>query len=119
MTSVTWATVALAMTKEERLFLWTGVLLVVIVAGAMVIARVDAWRKRQMEAGDETPTHVGSFRAMFDRGELSREEYDEVLRRMAAKAGAKAKPVVTPAPAPNPDPPPAAEGPPASPTPSG
>jgi hypothetical protein len=97
----TWATVALAMTKEERLFLWTGVLAVVIIAGALVIARVDRWRKRQMESGDDAPTHIGSFREMFDNGELSREEYDEVLRRMAAKAGAKGKVA-----APSPDSPP-------------
>jgi hypothetical protein len=108
-----------ALTKEERLFLWTGVLAVVIIAGALVIARVDRWRKRQMEAGDDSPTHIGSFREMFDRGEISREEYDELLRRMAAKAGAKGK-LGTPAmaPAAPPTPPgeaPAPEAPPASP----
>ena len=110
MTCLTWVPVTLAMTKEERLFLWTGVLAVVIIAGAMVIARVDRWRKRQMDVGDETPTHVGSFRDMFENGELSREEYDEVLRRMAAKANAKVK-VVTAAPPPE-SPPPASENPP-------
>jgi hypothetical protein len=106
------------MTKEERLFLWTGVLAVVIIAGALVIARVDRWRKRQMEAGDETPTHIGSFREMFDNGEISREEYDEVLRRMAAKANAKVKVVTPPPPAsPSENPPPASpENPPPSPS---
>jgi hypothetical protein len=114
MTCPTWASVALAMTKEERLFLWTGVLAVVIIAGAMVIARVDRWRKRQMETGDETPAHIGSFREMFENGELSREEYDEVLRRMAAKAAAKGK-LVTPLPAPPQTPPANPESPPAEP----
>jgi len=103
----------LALTKEESLFLWTGVLAVVIIVGAMIIARVDRWRKRQMEAGDETPAHIGSFRAMFEKGELSREEYDGVLRRIAAKAAAKGKPVSPPAPLT--EPPPATEGPPVSP----
>src|SRR5205807_1332103 len=68
-----------ALTKEERLFLWTGVLAVVIIAGALIIARIDRWRKRQMADGDDSPAHLGSFREMFERGELSRAEYDEVL----------------------------------------
>lgn len=108
--------VVLALTKEERLFLWTGVLALVIVAGALVVARVDKWRKRQMADGDETPAHLGSFRDLFERGELTRAEYDGVLRRIAAKAAAKGKPVSPPAlVTPAEVPPPAAEGPPVPP----
>jgi hypothetical protein len=36
---------------------------------------------------------------MYERGELTREQYDRVLRRMAERAGGKPKPVPTTAPA--------------------
>jgi hypothetical protein len=99
-----------ALTKEERLILWSGVLLGVLVVGAMFIARLDRWRKRQMEgAGDPDP--VMSFREMYERGEISKEEYDRVLRQVAERVGAKPKPAVVP-PAASPQEP--AAGPPAT-----
>ena len=106
-----WATPILALTKEERLVLWVGVLAAVLVVGAMFIARLDRWRKRQMEHQDDVADHLGSFRSMFERGELSKEEYERVLRKMAERAGAKPKPApATPPPAesPAPEEPPAA-----------
>jgi hypothetical protein len=86
----------LALTKEERLFLWIGVLVGVLILGGIIISRIDRWRKRQMEDRDDAPEHLGSFRAMYENGELSREEYERVLHRMAAKVGAKPKPTPTP-----------------------
>ena len=38
-----------------------------------------------------------SFRELYERGELSKEEYDRVLRRVAERVGAKPKPVPVPA----------------------
>ena len=90
-----WTFPILALTKEERLILWVSVLLGVLVVGAMILARVDRWRKRQMEDVDDTPEHIGSFREMYERGELTKEQYDRVLRRMAERAGGKPKPVPT------------------------
>jgi hypothetical protein len=81
----------LALTKEERLFLWIGVLLGVLVVGGMIVSRIDRWKKRQLEDRDDAPEHLGSFRAMYENGELSKEEYERVLHRMAAKVGAKPK----------------------------
>jgi hypothetical protein len=107
-----------ALTKEENLFLWSGVLVAVLLLGAYLISRLDRWRKRQMQAEDDSPGHVMSFREMYARGELSKEEYDRVLRRVAERAGAKPKPVsVEPAASPQ-DPaagPPATEEPPTPP----
>jgi hypothetical protein len=110
---VAWAAPVFAMTKEERLFLWVGVLVGVLLLGAFIIARVDRWRKRQMEDVDDSAQQVGSFRAMFERGELSQEEYDRVLRRMAERVGAKPKPVPTLAGPPASEPPASQEPPPA------
>jgi hypothetical protein len=82
-----------ALTKQENLLVWSGVLIGVLLFGAYVISRLDRWRKRQMEAEDDGPGHVLSFREMHERGELSKEEYDRVLRRVAERSGAKARPV--------------------------
>ena len=106
----------LGLTKEERLILWSGVLLGVLVLGAVVIARLDRWRKRQMEGADD-PDPVMSFRELYERGEISKAEYDRVLRRVAERVGAKPRPVpVPPATAQEPAAgPPATEEPPAPP----
>jgi hypothetical protein len=106
----------LGLTKEERLILWTGVLLGVLVIGAVFIARLDRWRKRQLEGADD-PDLVMSFRELYERGEISKEEYGRVLRRVAERVGARPKPVPVPPAAPQ-EPaagPPATEEPPAPP----
>jgi hypothetical protein len=108
----------LALTKEERLILWSGVLLGVLVLGAVVIARLDRWRKRQIEGAVDDSDPVMSFREMYDRGEISKEEYDRVLRRVAERVGAKPKPVPVPPAASHQEPaagPPATEEPPTPP----
>jgi hypothetical protein len=97
MTVSAWVAPVLALTKEERLFLWVSVLAGVLIVGAVIIARVDRWRKRQMEDEDDFgPEQLGNFREMFERGELSKEEYDRVLRRMAERVGVKPKPKTVP-----------------------
>jgi hypothetical protein len=94
MAVLVWAApLAVTLTKEERLLLWVSVLVGVLLVGAWIIARVDRWRKRQMEDADDSPDQMMSFRALYERGELSKEEYDRVLRRVADRAGAKPKPV--------------------------
>ena len=98
---------ALSLSKEERLFLWVSVLAGVLLIGAIFLARLDRWRKRQMEDRDESPAQLGSFRELYERGEISKAEYDRVLKRIAdrAVAKAKAKPVVAAGPEPTPAPP--------------
>jgi len=88
-----------ALAKQENLLLWSGVLVGVLLLGAFVISRLDRWRKRQMEGADD-PDPVMSFRELYERGELSKEEYDRVLRRVAERVGAKPKPVPVPPAAP-------------------
>ncbi len=94
MTLLAWPVPLLALTKEERLFIWTGVFAAVIIVAAMFLARVDRWRKRQFEAEDDSPEHLGSFRELYERGEISKGEYDRVMKRIAAKAFNKPNPVV-------------------------
>jgi hypothetical protein len=116
MTVQAWVAPVLALTKEERLFLWVSVFAGVLILGGLFIGRVDRWRKRQMENADDAPEQLGTFRDMFVRGELSKEEYDRVLRRMAERVGAKPKPKPVPAGAQEPDSePPATQEPPTPP----
>ena len=115
MAVLVWAApLAVTLTKEQRLFLWVSVLVGVLLIGAAFIARVDRWRKRQMEGADDAPDQLTSFRALYESGELSKEEYDRVLRRVAERAGAKPKPKPVPAGAhpPAPEPPATQEPPP-------
>lgn len=104
-----------ALSGEERFLFWVGILLAVLVIGGMLIGRLDRWRKRQMEVLDETSNHVGSFRALYERGEISKEEYDRVLRRVGERAGMKVKPVTITAVVPPKNDPPATEDPPSAP----
>ncbi|HEX3147697.1 MAG TPA: hypothetical protein VHR66_06410 [Gemmataceae bacterium] len=85
----------LALTKEEHLLLWVSVLVGVLLLGAIIIARVDRWRKRQMEPDDDEADHVTSFRELYENGELSKEEYDRVLRRVAERVGATPRATVS------------------------
>jgi hypothetical protein len=59
--------------------LWTSLLLIAaLLLGALVIALVDRWRKRR---GTETCTpgeQLSHFRSLYERGELSREEFERV-----------------------------------------
>jgi len=89
----------LGLTKEERLLLWVSVLVGVLLFGAFVISRLDRWRKREMEGADD-PDPVMSFRELYEGGEISKAEYDRVLRRVAERVGAKPKPVPVPPAAP-------------------
>jgi hypothetical protein len=92
MVMMLWATGPLwALTKEESLLTWTGLLASAIIVCAMFIARMERWRKRQMEIEDDNPRHFGSFREMYDNGAITKTEYDRVMRRIADKAE-KARP---------------------------
>ncbi len=64
-----------------------GLLVGALLLGAVVFAVVDRWRKRDATAaaGRESTESLTSFRAMFDNGELTREEYEKIRDRVAAK----------------------------------
>jgi hypothetical protein len=64
-----------------------GLLVGALLLGAIVFAFVDRWRKRGSlhDSRRESTESLTSFRAMFDNGELTREEYEKIRDRMAAK----------------------------------
>jgi hypothetical protein len=59
--------------------LWTSLVLVgALIIGAIVIALVDRWRKRSGAQHLTPGEQLSHFRALYDRGELSREEFERI-----------------------------------------
>ena len=83
--------------RDDR-FLWGSLALVgVLLFGAWVFSRLDRWRKKQMDGADDgTRESFGSFRAMYERGQITRDEYDRLLRRAAERVAGKPAPPVLP-----------------------
>ncbi len=90
--SAPWAAIGFL---DPRVLTVTIMLTGSLLLGALVLALVDRWRKRQNDA--VTPhEQLTSFRVLYERGELSEQEY----QRVKAKLAPKLKPaVVTPPPA--------------------
>ena len=89
--------------------LWTTLALVAaLLIAALVLAVVDRWRKRSAGSERLSPgEQLTHFRRLYDRGELSREEFERIRALLGAKLrqdlelpGGKPEP----APAPNPGP---------------
>ncbi len=67
--------------------LTVGLLVGALLVGAIAFALVDRWRKRQADPGSarESTESLTSFRAMYESGELSKEEYERIRNRVAAR----------------------------------
>jgi Short C-terminal domain len=98
--------------------LWTTLALVVaLMLGAIVIALVDRWRKRAaMKDKGGAGEQLSHFRALYDRGELTREEFDRIRTRLGQRLKQEldlnkpAGPPAPEAPARPPDAPPSGNG---------
>lgn len=71
--------------SSVEFWLAIGLLTTVLFAGAFLLLFVDRWKKRQLRPEDDSTESLTSFRAMYERGELSEEEYQRVRDRVAAK----------------------------------
>lgn len=77
-----------AVIRDPRTALAAGLLVAVLLAGAAALFLLDRWRRRQfadVDAAQESAESLSSFRALYERGELSEEEYQKVRAKMAAK----------------------------------
>ena len=71
--------------KSVEFLVTVGVLSVVLLGGAVVLYFTDIWRKRQFEAGRDSTESLTSFRALYERGELTESEYQKIRDKMAAQ----------------------------------
>jgi hypothetical protein len=73
-----------------------GLLMGVLLAGAVVIYFTDMWRKKQVSANHENLEELSMYREMYDNGELDEEEYRVIRDRLAGRMKADlAIPVTT------------------------
>jgi len=70
----------------EELLVPAGLLAGALLLSALIIWQVDRLRKKRALMPDTNPADsLTSFRAMFDNGELTREEYDAIRARLAER----------------------------------
>jgi hypothetical protein len=85
---------------NPEIMLALGSLAVAFAVGAGLLYWADRWRKRQLAVSADDPSaELTSYRALYDAGELSKEEYERIRAKLADKLKAKfAVPAIPPAP---------------------
>ena len=82
--TVSWLLVADAADKakppawDPRLLWSTVALVAAILIGALIIAVFERWRKRPVNFRPDPNDQLAEFRSLYDRGEISREEFDRI-----------------------------------------
>jgi hypothetical protein len=71
--------------QRSALLVVTGLLALSFLVGAILVWLADRWRRRQMSDETRPGEEMTSFRALYERGEISKEEYDRIRTRMAEK----------------------------------
>ena len=56
-----------------------------LLAGALVVYLVDRWRKRDAMRDRESATELSDFRQMYERGEITEEEYTRLRQKVAER----------------------------------
>ena len=70
---------------QDPEFLWlVGALVATLIVGAIMISWIERWRKRQLSDSPKADVEqISTYRAMFERGDLSKEEYDRIKQKEA------------------------------------
>jgi hypothetical protein len=88
--------------------LWSVLPLIgILLLGALAVYIADRWRKRQQAISTESEEQLTSFRALFENGELTQEEYDRIRQRLGQRM-LRRHPENVPTPPAPPEPPPPA-----------
>ena len=70
---------------NQHLF-WAGLWLVVILlAGALILAWIERWRKRMTQQSTTGIDQLTTFRLSYERGEISEDEYRRIRMRLGGK----------------------------------
>jgi outer membrane biosynthesis protein TonB len=70
-----------------------------ILVGALVIAWLNRWRKRQRDAGLSAGDQLAHFRQLYEQGELSPEEFGRIRGLLGERLRQEMQVPVPPAPA--------------------
>lgn len=89
-----------------QVFWATAILSGILLAAAVAIALFQRWRKRQTKAPITEFDQLASFRALYERGELSQEEFERIRRRIVGRLKPESA-AAPPLPSPPQEPPPA------------
>src|SRR5262249_4945316 len=80
---------------DPRLLIAGGVFAGCLLVGAIVIAVVKRWRKKQERVTPSASDQLNEYRALFEEGDLSKEEFERIrgrlLERMRKETGLGAK----------------------------
>ena len=64
----------------------TGLLVFVLMVGAIIFGIVERWRRKQFEAPvEDSVESLTSFRAMYENGEITRSEYERIRGKVAVR----------------------------------
>ncbi len=93
-------------------------LVLAMLIGAVIIAWVGRWRRSPRSGETASPSdQLARFRSLYDKGQMTREEFERIKARLAAQIRSEAD--LPPQPAPGPAPAPANSPPPANGRPAG
>ncbi len=85
-------------------FLWATLMLVgVLLAGAVIIALVERWRRKSGTEGLSAGDQLSHFRKLYDQGAISKEEYERIRSQLASQFKQEVRiesPPAAPSPAP-------------------
>jgi hypothetical protein len=77
---------------DPRVLALTGAIAGALLLGAIILALVDRWRKKQMNDTRNVQEELATYRALYQRGELSAAEYERVRTRLVDRLKTKPKP---------------------------
>src|SRR5205823_4430113 len=75
-----------ALSGRERLLFSSLALIAVLLAGAMLIYLTDRWRRRlNSKTTGDVNQQLSTFRELYERGELSREEFERIREKLTGR----------------------------------
>jgi hypothetical protein len=73
---------------QDPEFLWlVGALVVTLLFGAFLLSRIERWRKRQLSDSPVVSEveQFSNYRAMYENGELTKEEFERIRAKEALR----------------------------------
>jgi hypothetical protein len=71
--------------QSVQFWVAVGLLIVILLGGAVALYFTDLWRKRQLSPDQESTESLNLYRTMYERGELTDAEYQAIRDRIAAQ----------------------------------